>query len=343
MVLGHIERVKSAVDRRVRSHIRKAAARASRVNRPAILMYHRVARERFDPWGLAVAPDRFDQQLTWLAKHRSVLPLTEFTSLHNRGELPDDAIAITFDDGYACTAKLAAPLLNQHGIPATIFLPAGLIGRAKRFWWDELAEIVMDHPEPRILIRGRWIELGERQDRDSAWPRDNRKRTPRQKSFHAVWAELQPLPLREIEQSLTELVAQYPAALEDERRRLMTGDELRAICSDRIEFGSHALTHASLPGLTSAEKATEIRDSVAACEELTGTRPTTFAYPFGDMDRECEALVAEAGFTCACGVEHRAVAANDNLFALPRIKVGNWTWRQLRQELADVSYQPDKA
>jgi len=343
MVLRHFERVGSAAARRARSGMRKVAARASGATRPVILMYHRIAQETFDPWALAVAPAKFDEQLAWLAKHRTLLPLPEFAKLHDRGELPDEAVAVTFDDGYACTARVAAPLLDRHGVPATIFLPAGLIGRTHRFWWDKLGEIVLNHPGTSIHARGRWFELGERQDRDAIWPGDNRKRTPRQQSFYALWAELQPLPLHEIEQGLTELLTQYPAAIEDDRQRLMTTEELLSIRSDKIQFGSHALSHVSLSNLSAAEKSQEIRSGVAACEELTGSRPETFAYPFGDFDRESERLVAEAGFTCACTVEPRAVAADDDLFALPRIKVGNWTGRQLRQALADVSYRRDEA
>jgi peptidoglycan/xylan/chitin deacetylase (PgdA/CDA1 family) len=314
------------------------SALASRVRLPVILMYHRIADEKFDPWGLAVAPDRFAEQLSWLAKQRTILSLPQFAGLHRRGDLPDDAVAVTFDDGYACTAKVAAPLLHQYNIPATIFIPAGVIGRTRLFWWDELSRIVMSYPGTSVRARGRRFKLGERQDRDAIWPSDNRKRTSRQEGFYALWAHLQPLPLKDIEQTLAELRAQHAPAFDDEAHRLMTEDEVRSIGSDNMQFGSHALTHVSLPSLSGPEKAREIGDSVAACEKLVGTRPTTFAYPFGDFDPQCEALVADAGFACACTVEPRAIAADDNLFALPRVKVGNWTWRQLRQELADISY-----
>jgi peptidoglycan/xylan/chitin deacetylase (PgdA/CDA1 family) len=301
-------------------------------------MYHRIAYEKFDPWGLAVAPDKFAEQLSWLAEHRSLFPLAEFARLHRRGSLPDDAVAVTFDDGYACTAKVAAPLLDRHDVPATIFILAGLIGRTRLFWWDDLRQLVMAHPDKSLHARGRTFEIGERHDRDAIWPRDSRKRTPRQAGFYSLWAELQPLPLEEIEQVLAELRAEHAPTTVDEGQRLMTEDEVRSIRSDKIQFGSHALTHVSLPSLTSPDKAREIRSSVTACEQLVGTRPASFAYPFGDFDAECEALVAEAGFACACTVEPRALAADDGVFALPRLKVGNWTWRQLRQELADVSF-----
>ena len=343
MVLRHLERVRSAGARRARTGVRKILARVSDVQRPVILMYHRIAHETFDPWGLAVAPDRFAEQLSWLAKHRTLLPLSEFAARHRQGDLPDDAVALTFDDGYACTAEIAAPLLEHHHLPATIFIPAELIGRTRLFWWDELARIVMAHPGRSLRVSGRTIELGERQGRDAIWPRDARKRTPRQRDFYSLWAELQPLPPHEIERVMIGLRAQHPGPSTEESHRLMTKDELRSIRSDNIQIGSHALTHASLPSLTGPEKAREIEGSMAACEELAGARPVTFAYPFGDFDAECEALVAKAGFACACGVEPRAVAACDDLFALPRVKVGNWTWRQLRQELADFSYARDRA
>jgi len=343
MTPGHAERVKSAIARRARTRVQKVSARLSNARRPVILMYHRIAKETFDPWGLAVAPDRFAGQLAWLAKHRTLLPLSEFAELQRLGTLPGDAVAVTFDDGYACTASVAAPLLERYGVPATIFIPADMIGGTRLFWWDELAQIVIAHSAPTLRAMNRSFELGDKHDRDAVWPRDNRKRTPRQKSFHALWAELQPLPPDAIDRALAELRLQHPVTSDNGSHRLITERELRSIRSDRIQFGSHALTHTSLPSLTSAEKAREIRDSVAACEELTGTRPTTFAYPFGDLDRECQELVAEAGFACACGVQPRAVATNDDLFALPRIKVENWSWRELRQRLADVSYEADKA
>jgi peptidoglycan/xylan/chitin deacetylase (PgdA/CDA1 family) len=343
MVLRKIENVRSAVARRARVRLRRIRARASGARRPVILMYHRIAHETFDPWGLAVAPDKFAEQLSWLAKHRALMSLPEFAGLHRRGALPDDAVAITFDDGYACTGEVAAPLLESYGIPATIFIPAALIGRARPFWWDELRQIVMTHPDTSLHARDRTFGLGERQTRDAIWPRDSRKRTPRQNAFYALWSELQPLTLDEIEQTLVEFRAKHAPATTETGSRLMTGDEVRSIRSDMIQFGSHALTHVSLPGLTGPEKAAEIRNSIAACEELVGTRPVSFAYPFGDFDAECEALVAEAGFACACTAEPRAISADEDIFALPRLRVGNWTWRQLRQELADLSYHPEAA
>ncbi len=42
---------------------------------------------------------------------------------------PGDAVALTFDDGFANFAQSAAPMLAEHGLPATVFVVSGHVGR----------------------------------------------------------------------------------------------------------------------------------------------------------------------------------------------------------------------
>lgn len=109
-------------------------------------MYHRVNEPGYDPWELAVTPAHFDEQLARLKRRRTVLPLIEFAERHARGDLPRDAVAITFDDGYACNGLNAAPLLAAHGLPATVFLATSAISADHEYWWDDLERIVVGAP-----------------------------------------------------------------------------------------------------------------------------------------------------------------------------------------------------
>ena len=77
--------------------------------RPVILMYHRIAEALIDPWDLAVSPDRFAEQLDCLRRSRHPLRLSEFIARLRDGTLPDDAVAVTFDDGYADNFLAAKP------------------------------------------------------------------------------------------------------------------------------------------------------------------------------------------------------------------------------------------
>jgi peptidoglycan/xylan/chitin deacetylase (PgdA/CDA1 family) len=110
----------------------------------------------------------------------------------------------------------------------------------------------------------------------------------------------------------------------------MRAEEVRALSAD-VEFGSHGLSHESLPTLPRAAKAEEIGRSVERCEALTGEPPRSFAYAFGDHDDEAEQLVEAAGFVCACTTEQRPLRPDARRFALPRCHVGNWKPRRLRQ------------
>ncbi len=44
-----------------------------------------------------------------------------------------NCIALTFDDGFASVAAIAAPLLREAGVPATLFLTTGYVGRDNRW------------------------------------------------------------------------------------------------------------------------------------------------------------------------------------------------------------------
>ena len=103
-----------------------------------ILMYHRVAIADSDPLELCVAPERFAEQLELLQSLGRIVPLGEITRARSNGL----TVAITFDDGYADNALVAAPLLEARDAPATVFVVAGAVGSGRAFWWDRLAGLV---------------------------------------------------------------------------------------------------------------------------------------------------------------------------------------------------------
>src|SRR5216683_863200 len=79
--------------------------------RPVILMYHRVAFARHDPWGLAVDPERFEEQIAYAKQHRTPMSMEELVDRLRSKTLPANAIAVTFDDGYRDNLVNAKPVL----------------------------------------------------------------------------------------------------------------------------------------------------------------------------------------------------------------------------------------
>lgn len=73
----------------------------------------------------SVTAVQLERQLDWLASGRvRVLPLKSIMSDSSR----DDAIALTFDDGFANFANVAAPLLKSRDLPATVFVIPSRVG-----------------------------------------------------------------------------------------------------------------------------------------------------------------------------------------------------------------------
>lgn len=104
----------------------------------AILLYHRVAHLESDPQQLAVTPARFEEHLRVLRDTCTPVELADVPRLLRAARLPRRPVAVSFDDGYRDNLLAAKPLLERHGVPATVFVASGYVGSGREFWWDEL-------------------------------------------------------------------------------------------------------------------------------------------------------------------------------------------------------------
>jgi peptidoglycan/xylan/chitin deacetylase (PgdA/CDA1 family) len=82
-----------------------------------VLMYHRVADLKRDPWELAVSPENFEQQLALLRRKYDVITVPELARKLSTHSICSNSICITFDDGYSDNFHVAKPLLEKHECP----------------------------------------------------------------------------------------------------------------------------------------------------------------------------------------------------------------------------------
>lgn len=107
-------------------------------NSAPVLLYHHVSKDT--PASTSVSPETFSEHMAYIAENHTVLPLSEIVDAARNGEsLPDNALAITFDDGYANILKNAHPVLQKHGFPYTIFInPQTIDSRADQLTWHQV-------------------------------------------------------------------------------------------------------------------------------------------------------------------------------------------------------------
>lgn len=283
---------------------------------PTILMYHRVAVERSDPWGLCVSPRNFAEQLDVLSTHASVLPLAQLQRRIGDGTAAPGSVAITFDDGYADNLLAAAPLLARLALPATVFVTTGYSDQGREFWWDELDRILL---EPGVLPAVLEVEiagtphrldlgrsshyLAAEAGRHDSWRAYvSEPPTERHAAYLATWERLVALPDADRWTALCALAVAAGGGQAPRRaRRQLSVAEIEALANGGlVDIGAHTVTHPALPLFTGAVQRWEIRESGRSLEEILGRPVPGFSYPHGQFTDETVRLVRDAGFTHAC-------------------------------------------
>jgi len=301
-------------------------------------MYHRIAVPNVDPWRLSVSPERFAERVQALRERRTVLSMDAFVARLQSGDLPHDALALTFDDGYLDNLHQAKPILEAAGVPATVFLTTGRIGTSEEFWWDELARMVLSRAEP--LSATLMVEPGDLQIELSpidleveprvAWRAWDRPVTPREATYQALWRALLDCVSEHRERAMTQLRRLFGATPSNPEDLPMRAPDVRMLVSDWISVGAHGCTHQPLTSLPAAARAEEIQKSRAEAEALSALPVTGFAYPHGDRDIETIDLVRQVGYRWACSTcETTLDPLHADLYDLSRIAVGDWPANRL--------------
>ncbi len=296
-------------------------------------MYHRIAAPAVDPWGLAVRPDHFEEHVNILRRTRRPLLMSEFFDRLDRGALPDDAVAVTFDDGYVDNLCEAKPRLEAEGVPATIFVTTGALGQRTEYWWDELARLILLRRaavDCQLTIAGELCRLAFANavttESSRAWRAWEPPRSARETSYLDVWRRLRVVSADERASVMGRLRTLLDAAAPDlQDLPLSAAQVTEAAAGGQVEIGAHTVTHPVLPSLDAAERRRELLDSRRDCERLVAAAVAGFAYPYGSLDAECRSAVQECGFGWACSTESRSVPLlNFDRFALPRVMVHDW-------------------
>lgn len=222
--------------------------------------------------------EAFSRHLDVLVEETHPVPLDDVAdALAGRAALPRRAVLVTFDDGYRNVLDVGMPLLAERGIPAVVFVVAGLLDRDEPFWWQEVEDLV---------------SAGGTSERTGA------TRAPRD-----VVRSLKAVPDGERRAALDELRA--TASRPARRTTQLRTPELRLLESEGIAVGNHSLTHACLTRCNDEELAREVRESQEILTAALGRPPAAFAYPNGDCDDRVRRAVAAGGQQVGFLFDHR--------------------------------------
>jgi peptidoglycan/xylan/chitin deacetylase (PgdA/CDA1 family) len=335
------------LSRKVRGAIWRARNLVAR--KAVVLLYHRVADAEIDPHQLCVSPRHFAEQLAVLTQHYTPLSLSQCAEAMRQGRLPRHVAVVTFDDGYADNLHAAKPLLERHGVPATLFITTGQINSPREFWWDELEKIfLLPGTLPQHLdmeINGRthhWDLNGAAQYTEEQFRAHRTWRagvgTPpssRLELFQTIHTLLRRLPSGTRTETMDALLKWSGASREarPSYRALSTGELTALSATNLIDWGGHTVTHPYLPEQDLAVQREEIHGGKTALEQLIGHTVQSFSYPYGFYSDPTIELVRQAGYTNACTCIERVARRESDLFQLPRLIVRDWDGDEFARQL----------
>jgi peptidoglycan/xylan/chitin deacetylase (PgdA/CDA1 family) len=284
------------------------ARRAGKDARLCVVNYHRILATP-DPL-LESEPDlaTFRWQMALLADCFNVMPLHAALQALDAGTLPARVVCITFDDGYRSVHDLALPVLQEFGLPATVFVTSGHIGE-RNMWNDRIIEAVQSLPAGQLDLSDLGLgsyplgALADRKDTVGRLTEASKYLPP--KARVALVERLEALVGDRLAQAL-----------------MLTPEMVVNLDRQGIEIGAHTVTHPILTSLDDDSARAEIAGGKAQLEAILGKPVRLFAYPNGkvgkDFDQRHVDMVREAGFEAAFTTAVGAITARAHRFQLPR-------------------------
>jgi len=275
-----------------------------------ILGYHKVSPEHH-PYFPPLHPELFEQQMRFLKSCYNVMSLQELIARTSCRDVPEKAVAITFDDGYRDNYEYAFPILKKYQFPATIFVTTGAIGTGDLIWHD------------RVFDAFRFATVSRARLHDTAVPElilHTAERREQSLKFtlaraKTLYGETRTRFLHDIECKL----CPKPAAHSDQR--MLDWNQVREMHHAGIEFGSHTVSHTILSQLPRPEIEKEVWHSKDELSKRLGTPISSFAYPNGtvaDYNDEAKAVLRECGYSCAVTCHSGFNHASSDVFELRR-------------------------
>ena len=276
--------------------------------RLSVLIFHRIL-EKPDPL-FPGEPDAesFDKILTWMKSWFNVIPLTEAVTRLKQKSLPARAAAITFDDGYADNYKIALPLLQKHGLTATIFVSTSFINGGI-MWNDAIIETVRNSNHNLLDLHS--LGLGQH---------DISTYRARSLTIHHLISQIKYIETHKRNELINILVDKSGAELPTDL--MLTTEQLLKLRKAEIIIGAHTESHPILARIEPDLARKEIVGSKNHLQAILGERVNAFAYPNGkpkiDYLTEHVDMVRNAGYSFAMSTSWGNATADCDLFQIPR-------------------------
>ncbi len=288
-----------------------------RRKRLLILGYHGLSLEDEHLWNpdLFMHPDCFRSRLQ-LLKDRgcAVLPLGEAVQRLYANDLPENSVALTFDDGYYDFYRQAHPILREFNFPATVYLTTFYVHYNRPIWDAMCAYLLWKGRDATLNLRaitGQGENLNLSSDAARTVAYDHLFGFARRQKLSAEEKD-------ELAAKLAErLGIDYDAVRARRIIHLLTPGEVSQLAAEGVDIQLHTHRHRSpMNRQLFSQEIEENRDDIQA---MTGSQALHFCYPSGIFDEAFVPWLEDLGVASATTCEPGLASAGSQRLLLPRL------------------------
>jgi len=292
-------------------------------NELTILLYHGVtniqSRGIENIQGKHIQALDFAMQMEYLRKHCHILSLDGFLEIKKGGDtLPPKSTIVSFDDGFRNNYSIAAPILEEHQIPAVFYISSGVVSTDIMFWVDILEDAINLSAKSTINVKlDKEVEFSIRNNREKL------QALARIKGYCKTATAVEKDRIIQETQEAAGVVAKV---CHSDNYQKITWKELKEMHENSLfTIGGHALYHNILSSMEASLLKKEIRASLDLLEINLQSPITHYSYPEGQAhhyNQEVINQLKENGIVCSpsaiCGMN----SITEDPFHLKRIMVG---------------------
>lgn len=297
-------------------------------------MYHYVRdldRSRF-PAIKGLSLERFRRQLDHIQSHYTPISVDDLieaqASPTNR--LPENAILLTFDDGYSDHFLNVFPLLDARGIRGCFFPPAQAVLEHVVLDVNKIQFVLAAVPDAAKLLDEVFAAIDEFRSQYELRSRDEYLAAMTEKHRYDVRevTVIKRLLQRELPESVriaivARLFEKHVTADETAFavELYMSLDQIECMRRHGMHIGSHGYTHAWMNHILRTEQAIETERSLEFLKLVgAGNHYWTMCYPYGGFNDSLLEVLRERSCSVGFTVEPRIADLNhDDRLTLPRI------------------------
>lgn len=271
----------------------------------------------------------FKQQIEFFSHNFNVVSMEQVLEVsQNNGNLPSNALLLTFDDGYIDNYAVALPILEEYGMQGSFFIPGKTFIEHKLLDVNKLhlilasakPEVISDHLRSRMdYYRGREYDFPSNDELSLRYSKGSRYDDKDTVFIKQMLQTALPEKLRNIIAS--ELLEKYVGVSEEilAYELYMTEDQIKNMKNRGMFIGLHGYDHYWLGNLPIEVMHQDIDKAINAMEPYIDKENWVMNYPYGSYNDEVLSYIEKKG--CKLGLVtkvRRADIGTDNRLMLPR-------------------------